>query len=70
MDADEWDAVVLYAELSEAALCGEDEEHRKRLSGYTASGVSQKGSGRERQCSENHRLWPERLGGLWSLKRL
>ncbi|CAK9004906.1 Isocitrate lyase (ICL) (Isocitrase) (Isocitratsysase) [Durusdinium trenchii] len=61
----EWDALVLYSELSDAQLCGDDAEaeRKRRQGGYSASGAWQPGTGREGVRVENHQKWPELLGG-------
>lgn len=65
--SEEWDALVLYSELSDAQLCGDDAEaERKRvLRGYSASGAWQPGTGREGVRVENHQKWPEFRDHYW-----
>eukprot|EP00913_Durusdinium_trenchii_P001860 g1722.t1 len=65
--SEEWDALVLYSELSDAQLCGDDAEaeRKRRQGGYSASGAWQPGTGREGVRVENHQKWPEFRDHYW-----
>lgn len=66
--SEEWDAVVLYSELSEAQLCqlDEAEERKERSRGYSASGalVHRKPGERYARPKEPQK-WPELRSHVW-----
>lgn len=65
----EWDALVCYSELSDAQLCGDVGERKRKQRGcYSASGVVVQTPGREASAgsrTENHQKWPEFYQHYW-----
>ncbi|CAE7236290.1 TTLL3B [Symbiodinium sp. CCMP2456] len=66
--SEEWDAVVLYSELSEAQLCqlDEAEERKERSRGYSASGaLAHRKPGERYARPKEPQKWPELRSHVW-----
>ncbi|CAE7025796.1 TTLL3E [Symbiodinium natans] len=67
--SEEWDALVLYSELTEGQLCqlDEAEERLERSRGYSASGaLAPRKPGERYTRPKEPQKWPELRGHLWS----